>query len=75
MSDVAAEGLNLTHELEWLIAKTPAEFATKIAAMHEDESLNAKISSYALDFIEQNFGANTTQRTLAEATARKSPAV
>jgi hypothetical protein len=46
MSEVAAEGLNLPrHELEWLIARTPEEFSKKLAAVHEDESLNAKLSS------------------------------
>ncbi len=41
MSEVAAEGVELSGELGWLIARTPAEFAEKLRAVHEDADLNA----------------------------------
>jgi O-antigen biosynthesis protein len=69
MTDVAAEGLSLPRDLEWLIARTPQEFAKKLVAVHDDESLNSKLSTYALDYIAKNFSAAVTQRSLAEAIA------
>jgi GT2 family glycosyltransferase len=70
MSEVAAEGLNLPSELEWLIARTPQEFSKKLAAVHEDEALNAKLTACGLDFIEQGFNGDAVQRSLAEAIVR-----
>ncbi len=71
MTDVAAEGLNLPSQLEWLIARTPEEIADKLAAVHEDEALNAKLSTYVLEYIGKYFSAEVTQRLLAEATMRR----
>lgn len=70
MSEVAAEGLNLPRQLEWLIARTPEEFSKKLAAVHEDESLNSKLSACVLDFIQQNFSADAIDGMLAEAITR-----
>lgn len=70
MTDVAAEGLNLPGKLEWLIARTSEEFAKKICALHQDASLNEKLSADGLDFIRSSFNNDTTQRLLAEATMR-----
>ena len=67
MSDLAAEGLNLPHQLEWLIARTPEEFAQKIRAVHQDQSLNVQLTAAVLDFIRGRFNNDTTQRLLAEA--------
>lgn len=70
MTDVAAEGLNLPRQLEWLIAKTPTEFCKKLTTIHEDESLNSKLSAVGLDFVRNNFNSEAVQRMLAEATTR-----
>jgi glycosyltransferase involved in cell wall biosynthesis len=70
MTEMAAEGLNLPHQLEWLIARTPEEFAEKVRAVHEDESLNEKLSAYALEIIEKSYSGEATERLLAEATTR-----
>jgi transcription initiation factor TFIIIB Brf1 subunit/transcription initiation factor TFIIB len=67
MTEVAAEGLNLSGQLEWLVARTPEEFAKKICAVHQDQSLNVQLAAAALYFIRRNFNNDTTQRLLAEA--------
>ena len=71
MSEVAAEGVNLSPELEWLISRTPEEFSQKISAVHEDESLNARLSASALAFTQERFSNDATQRLLAEAISSK----
>ena len=73
MTDVAAEGLNLPSQLEWLVARTPEEFAKKICAVHQDQSLNVQLAAAVLDFIRRNFNNDTTQRLLAEAIMRSAP--
>lgn len=67
MTEVAAEGLNLPPQLEWLIATTPEQIARKLAAVHDDEALNAKLSAHGLDYIAENCSAEVTRRMLAEA--------
>jgi GT2 family glycosyltransferase/glycosyltransferase involved in cell wall biosynthesis len=70
MTEMAAEGLNLPSQLEWLIARTPEEFSQKIRAVHQDESLNAQLSAAVLDFTRSNFNNDETERLLGEAIAR-----
>lgn len=70
MTELAAEGLDLPRHLEWLIARTPEEFTEKVLAVHQDESLNARLSAQALDYIRENYSAHVTQETLAEAISR-----
>jgi GT2 family glycosyltransferase len=57
ISEVAAEGLDLPEDLTWLIARTPGEFADKIATLHTDEALNAQLAKAGLDFIATRFSA------------------
>lgn len=71
MTELAAEGLNLPRQLAWLIALTPEQFTEKLLAVHEDESLNARLSAHALDYIRENCSAYVTQEKLAEAIARR----
>ena len=71
MSDVAAEGLNLPPQLEWLVAQTAAEFSNKLLTIHEDEALNAKLVTYGLEFIQQICSSDAIQRLLGEATTRQ----
>jgi GT2 family glycosyltransferase/glycosyltransferase involved in cell wall biosynthesis len=71
LTEVAAEGLNLPPDLEWLVARTPEQFSNKLSAVHEDESLNARLSEHGLAYIRTNFSAATTAQSLAAATRRK----
>lgn len=57
ISEVAAEGLDLPDDLSWLIARTPEEFADKIATLHTDEVLNDQLAKAGLDFIATGFSA------------------
>jgi O-antigen biosynthesis protein len=71
MSDVAAEGIELPQRMEWLVARTAREFASKLANIHEDQALNEELAAYGLEFIQKNFNGESTRRLLAEATSRK----
>ncbi len=57
ISEIGAEGLDLPPDLCWLIARTPEEFADKIAALHSDEILNEKLAQSGLDYIAAHFSA------------------
>jgi GT2 family glycosyltransferase/glycosyltransferase involved in cell wall biosynthesis len=62
ISEVAAEGLDMPETLSWLIARSPQEFADKIAKLHSDEALNERLAQAGLAFIESNFsGERVTQ--------------
>ncbi len=52
MSEVAAEGLELAEDLAWLVARSPAEFAEKLARVHEDEAFNRALSEAGLAYID-----------------------
>jgi GT2 family glycosyltransferase/glycosyltransferase involved in cell wall biosynthesis len=67
MSEVAAEGLELSEDLAWLVARTPAEFAEKLARMHEDEAFNGTLSEAGLAHIEQRYGAEVVTAALRAA--------
>jgi len=69
---VAAEGLDLPPELEWLIAQTPKEFAEKLVAVHEDKSLNEKLGKHAVEYIERGYSVEAIQPLFAKATSRHS---
>jgi hypothetical protein len=47
----------LPEHLAWLVARTPAEFAEKLARVHEDEAFNRTLSDAGLAYIEQRYGA------------------
>jgi glycosyltransferase involved in cell wall biosynthesis len=72
MTSVAAEGLDLPPELEWLIAQTPKEFAEKLVAVHEDKSLNEKLGKHAVEYIERGYSVEAIQPLFAKATSRHS---
>ena len=67
MSEVAAEGLELPEDLAWLVARTPAEFAEKLARLHEDEALNRRLSEAGLAYIERRHNAGAVKEALAAA--------
>jgi GT2 family glycosyltransferase len=70
MSEVAAEGLELAGDLTWLVARSPAEFAEKIALVHEDEAFNRALSEAGLTYIEQRYGAGVVMDALRAAVSR-----
>jgi hypothetical protein len=51
MSEVAAEGLDLPEDLAWLIARSPEEFADKLARVHTDAEFNHQLSNAGLAYI------------------------
>ena len=65
MSEVAAEGMNLPSALEWSIARSPDEFASKLASVCNDEALNAKLAKAGYDFIHNGFSAQAVRAALA----------
>jgi O-antigen biosynthesis protein len=67
MSEVAAEGLDLPDDLAWLVATTPAEFADKIARVHEDEAFNRALSASGLAYIESRYSAAAVKEALRAA--------
>jgi O-antigen biosynthesis protein len=69
MSEVAAEGLELSGDLAWLVARSPAEFAEKLARVHEDEAFNRTLSDAGLAYIEQRYGAEVVTAALRAAVA------
>ncbi|MGA3004646.1 MAG: glycosyltransferase [Acetobacteraceae bacterium] len=69
MSEVAAEGLELSGDLAWLVARSPAEFAEKLALVHEDEAFNRTLSEAGLAYIEQRYGAEVVTAALRAAVA------
>jgi glycosyltransferase involved in cell wall biosynthesis len=69
MSEVAAEGLELSGDLAWLVARSPAEFAEKLALVHEDEAFNRALSEAGLAYIEERYGAEVVTAALRAAVA------
>jgi O-antigen biosynthesis protein len=69
MSEVAAEGLELPEDLAWLVARSPAEFAEKLAKVHEDAVFNRKLSEAGLAYIAQRNSADAIKRALQAAVA------
>jgi glycosyltransferase involved in cell wall biosynthesis len=64
MSEVAAEGLELPEDLTWLVARSPAEFAEKLARVHEDAAFNGRLSEAGLAYIEQRHSAGAVTEAL-----------
>ena len=64
MSEVAAEGLDLPEDLAWLVARTPLEFAEKLARVHADEALNRGLSEMGLAYIERRCNPDAVRKAL-----------
>jgi GT2 family glycosyltransferase len=64
MSEVAAEGLNLPAELLWLIARSPLEFAEKIAMLHLDDARAGRLARACSQFVVDNFSGDVVLRQL-----------
>jgi O-antigen biosynthesis protein len=71
MSEVAAEGMDLPEPLDWLIARSPDEFAEKLAKVHEDKALNARLAKAGLAFIESRFSSQFVGNALNTAITGK----
>lgn len=70
MTEVAAEGLELPKDLAWLVARTSAEFAEKVARVHEDEVFNRQLSEAGLAYIERRHSAGAVKEALRAAVHR-----
>ena len=66
ISEVAAEGLDLPEALDWLIARTPAAFAEKIASLDSDEALNTRLAEAGMAFIATRFSADRVTRIMGD---------
>jgi GT2 family glycosyltransferase/glycosyltransferase involved in cell wall biosynthesis len=67
MSEVAAEGLELPEDLAWLVARSPAEFAEKLARVHQDEAFNRALSVAGWRYITRRHSAETVTEALKAA--------
>jgi len=64
MSEIAAEGLELPEDLQWLIARSPAEFADKMIELETNETRNARLSAAGLAYIEGRHSAEAIRAAL-----------
>ena len=69
MSEVAAEGLDLPEDLAWLVARSPAEFAEKLARVHEDATFNRRLAEAGLAYITRGHGQAFVREALRAAVA------
>lgn len=67
MSEAAAEGLELPAELVWLIARSPEEFAEKLAHVHSDAEFNQRLSDAGLAYIQERYSAEAVKTALTAA--------
>jgi GT2 family glycosyltransferase/glycosyltransferase involved in cell wall biosynthesis len=67
MSEVAAEGLELPDDLVWLVARSPAEFAEKVARVHGDEGFNRALAESGLAYVERRHSAAAVTEALRAA--------
>jgi O-antigen biosynthesis protein len=69
MSEIASEGLELPEGLAWLVARSPAEYAEKMARVHGDERFNRALAEAGLAYIEQRHSAAAVTEALRVAVA------
>jgi GT2 family glycosyltransferase/glycosyltransferase involved in cell wall biosynthesis len=67
MSEIAAEGLELPEQLAWLIARSPAEFADKLARLETDEAFNVGLAAAGLAYIEVRHSTSFVRSALCKA--------
>ncbi|MEX2367711.1 MAG: glycosyltransferase [Pseudohongiellaceae bacterium] len=63
---VGAEGMNLVHEQDVLIADSPEDFARQVLRAYSDESLWQKLSAAGIRNIEEHFSFQLAERQLLE---------
>lgn len=66
-TSVGAEGMNLTHDREVLIADAPERFAAETCRVYEDEALWRKLSDDGFDFIRDNFSPAVVEKQIERA--------
>jgi glycosyltransferase involved in cell wall biosynthesis len=69
ISEVAAEGLDLPEELAWIVARSPEEFAEKLALLHSDAEFNQHLAAAGLAYIEARYNPVAVKTALAAALA------
>jgi glycosyltransferase involved in cell wall biosynthesis len=67
MSEIAAEGLNLPEDLAWLVARSPEEFAVKIAALHDDDTMAVRLAGSCRAYIVENNNTDETTERMRRA--------
>ncbi len=63
---VAAEGMDLAHERELLIADDPAGFAAAVVRLYRDEELWCRLSEAGMKVIERSFSPGVAKARLKE---------
>jgi GT2 family glycosyltransferase/glycosyltransferase involved in cell wall biosynthesis len=69
MSEIAAEGLELPNDLNWLVARSPEQFVEKLLAVHEYETCNMALSDAGLAYIEARYRGAAIAEALKQAVA------
>lgn len=75
MSEVAAEGLELPEELAWLVARSPEEFAAKVARLHSDAAFNDRLSQAGLRYIAERNSTDVVKQALQAAVSADAEAL
>jgi O-antigen biosynthesis protein len=73
MSEVAAEGVGLSGELEWLVARSTSEFCDKLAQLCEDQEQNARMAELGLAHITGSYGPEAVKQLLARTIEAAAP--
>lgn len=67
ISEIAAEGLNLPKDMEWIVARQPEEFAEKELRLEMDEQLNRSLAASSLAFLASRFSPEAVSAALRNA--------
>jgi glycosyltransferase involved in cell wall biosynthesis len=67
ISNVAAEGMELSHEAQVLIADEPLAFAAEVVRLYRDEELWERLSRANLKFVAERFSSRAARLHLAQA--------
>jgi glycosyltransferase involved in cell wall biosynthesis/SAM-dependent methyltransferase len=67
ISRVAAEGMELSHEVEVLITDEPLAFAAEVVRLYRDEALWERLSRAGLKFAAERFSPEAARAQLAQA--------
>jgi GT2 family glycosyltransferase/glycosyltransferase involved in cell wall biosynthesis len=65
MTEVAAEGLPLTKQLQWLVARDETEFAKKVVRLLEDEKWSQTLADEGIRMLINSFSEVATELALA----------
>jgi len=70
---IAAEGMNLIHEKNCLIAETADEFVTSIFAILRDSNYAARLARHAYETVITHFSVHKAQQVLASSLLKARP--